>query len=94
MEAPGEITPERIANLSVSVQDALRNGDAHLRRTYLGMFVRRIDVGDEEIRLCGSKITLPRAASLGGDFRSLGIVPSFVRNWRARKDSNFQPPDS
>ena len=52
--------------------------------------MREVSVKDEEIRITGSKAVLARAAAQGLDRVSPGVL-SFVREWRARLDSNQRP---
>ena len=44
-----------------------------------------VSVGDDEIRITGSKAVLARAAAQGLDNTPPGVL-SFVREWRARKE--------
>ena len=85
-----ELTPERLAALGTALREQLVNGDAQFRKAYLNLFIDRIEVDDAEIRLCGSKSTLAKAAS-GALPRPSDGVPSFVREWRPRGDSNTRP---
>jgi site-specific DNA recombinase len=52
-----------------------------------------VTVNDEQVQIRGSRKALERAViATVGTGRTK--VPSFAREWRARKDSNLRPPDS
>ena len=53
------------------------------------LLVDRVEVGNEEIRITGSKATLARAAS----GVATHMVPKAEREWRARQESNLWPQD-
>jgi site-specific DNA recombinase len=54
--------------------------------------IDQVEVDDEEIRIIGRRTALERLV-MGGGAAPAG-VPSFVRKWRARGDSNVRPSDS
>jgi site-specific DNA recombinase len=85
------ITPEKLARFSQEIHDRLFTGTPDFRRAYLRLFVDRIELDDREIRIQGSKTRLTKgiAAPLG----EAPLVPSFEREWRARRDSNPRPQD-
>ena len=62
------------------------------RRAYIRSIIDNVEVDDAEIRIHGRRAVLERLV-MGGGAAPAG-VPSFVRKWRARKDSNLRPPDS
>ena len=87
------ITPERISRLSVALRQALRSDDPGFRKGYLRLFVNQIVVGDDEIRMRGPTEALAKATSFPDLTPASAMVPSFVREWRPRRDSNPRPPD-
>ena len=98
LEAPGAagtaaITPDKLQKLAIAVRAALTNGDPAFRKAYLRLFLAEVIVGDSEIRLSGPTDALARAAKAGALPAASGSVPSFVRRWRSRRDSNPRPQD-
>jgi hypothetical protein len=81
------ITPRKIEAFSLALRDRLRNGDPRFRKAYLQAVVDRIEVGDTEVRICGSTAALSRAVSQAEIFKK-GLVPTSVQNWRPLGDSN------
>jgi site-specific DNA recombinase len=61
-------------------------GDTPFRRAYIRSMVDQVEIDDEEIRIIGRKAVLADLV-MGGGAVPAG-VPSFVRKWRARRDSN------
>jgi hypothetical protein len=61
-------------------------GDTPFRRAYIRSVIDQVEVDDAEIRIIGRRTTLERLV-MGGGAAPAG-VPSFVRKWRARRDSN------
>ena len=57
------------------------------------LLLSEVRVNDREIRISGSKAVLARSAA-GGVAKTTPAVLSFVREWRARNDSNVRPSDS
>jgi site-specific DNA recombinase len=51
--------------------------------------VDQVEVDDAEIRIIGRRTVLERLVMSGG--AGPAAVPSFVRKWRARRDSNSRP---
>ena len=66
----------------------MHNGDVAFRKAYLRLFVDRVIVGDDAIRVRGPTVALAKAASTGDLPPAGGVVPSFVRGWRPVRDSN------
>lgn len=87
------ITPERIARFTTLLRSALADPDPAFRKAYLRLFVDQIVVGDSEIRMRGPTTALAKAASLNELPPASAVVPSFVREWRPRRDSNPRPQD-
>ncbi|MCW5688238.1 MAG: recombinase family protein [Pseudolabrys sp.] len=67
--------------------EKLDTGDTHARKTYIRSVVDAVEVGDQAIRIVGSKDVLQ--AAIAGRQTANGNVRGFVRKWRARKDSNL-----
>ncbi|WP_439543388.1 recombinase family protein [Hyphomicrobium sp.] len=86
------LTADKIEKFAALLGDRLRNGPPEFRQAYARLAMREVTVTDQEIRISGSKAVLARAAAQGLDNAPPGVL-SFVREWRARKDSNFCPPD-
>jgi site-specific DNA recombinase len=93
-EAPNRrpvITPEKVQRFTAALREALTTGDGRFRRDYLRLFVDKIIVADNEIRIRGTTAAIARAAAHGGLPRTDQLVPSLVREWRALVDSNHRP---
>ena len=88
--ASGEprVTPEKVARLAVLLRNKLYEGPPELRQAYARLLLNEVTVSDQEIRISGSKAILARAASEDADIPAPAVL-SFVREWRARQDSNL-----
>ncbi len=85
------ITPQRINAFAELMRERLRNGDTQARKAWIGSLITHIEVDDDVIRVVGEKPVL--AAAVTGQNPPSPAVRSFVRNWRARQDSNLLPQD-
>lgn len=56
------------------------------RRIWLRAIIDKVEVDEAEIRVHGRKSVLERIV-MGGEAAPAGVL-SFVRDWRARRDSN------
>ena len=86
------IPGNKIAAFGKLMRDRLTTGTIPFRKAYLAAIIDRIEVDDHQSRICGRKDILEQAVLANG-----GPVPgvrSYVRRWRARRDSNSRPPDS
>ena len=86
-----EISPTLIERFGQIMRERLTTGEIPFRKAYIGSIIDRIEVDDHQIRILGRKDVLEQAVMVNG-----GPVPgvrSFVRKWRAGKDSNPRPPD-
>ena len=87
------ITPAKVEKLALLLRDKLHHGAPDLRQAYARLLLNEVRVDDREIRISGSKAVLARSAA-GGVAKTTPAVLSFVREWRARNDSNVRPSDS
>ena len=74
------------------MRENITMGEIPFRKAYIQSVVDRVEVDDHAIRIIGDKATLEQVVA-GSAKSGLG-VRSFVRKWRARRDSNSRPPDS
>ena len=82
LDVPNDaITPGRIDAFATAMRDKLRTGSIAFRKSYLRLFIDRVDVDDDEVRISGSRQALEYAVSNQSTFRE-GEVPSFVQDWR------------
>ncbi|TAJ30520.1 hypothetical protein [Bosea sp. (in: a-proteobacteria)] len=65
----------------------MRSADPAFRRAWLHLFVDRVVIGPDEIRIPGPKQALAEGL-VQGNVNAGTMVPSFDRKWRARHDSN------
>ncbi|WP_254701247.1 hypothetical protein [Neorhizobium galegae] len=63
-----------------------QQGAIPFRRAYLRAVIDQVEVDDEEIRIHGRRDVLERLVMSGV---AAAGVPSFVRKWRTRQDSNL-----
>jgi site-specific DNA recombinase len=87
MRPEAKITEEKIASFVETMRTNVLSGDTAFRRAYLRAVIDRVEVDDTEIRIHGRRTVLERLVMGGG--ASPAGVPSFVREWRAREDSNL-----
>jgi site-specific DNA recombinase len=86
------IDPDAIMRFRRVMRENITAGDIPFRKAYIQSVVDRIEVDDHAIRIIGDKATLEQAIA-GSSGSGIG-VRSFVRKWRARRDSNSRPSDS
>jgi site-specific DNA recombinase len=86
------INPDKIDAFARLMTEKLDTGDTTARKTYIRSIVDAIEVDDKAIRIIGSRDVLQ--AVIAGKQTANGNVRGFVRNWRARRDSNSRPSDS
>ncbi len=89
------LTPQALKTFASQARRRMRTETGGYRRDHLRALAQRVEVDAKEVRIMGSKSVLLRTlvAASSGKTAAFG-VPSFVPNWRARKDSNLRPPDS
>lgn len=80
--AKAELSPAMIRRFSSGMRRRLRDADPSFRRTWLHMFVSKVTIGRDSIRICGPKGQLLKAVS-EDDNSARAMVPSFAREWRA-----------
>ncbi len=83
------ITPVVLANFGDLISGTMRDRTNPLRQAYVDLLISRVEVGDDVVRIMGSKTALSRAASGTPPH----AVPRTEREWCARQDSNLWPPD-
>jgi site-specific DNA recombinase len=88
LRLPGnQLSADKIAACGTLLREQLQNGDPAFRKAYLNLLIDQVEVDDSEVRIRGPKSALAAAAS-GKLPKPSDGVPSFVREWRARRDSN------
>ena len=85
-----KITPELIDRFVEILRKGLREGEPALRQYYVRSLVGQVEVGDNEIRISGSKKALEHAVARTNSVAKTG-VPIIERKWRTRQDSNLWP---
>jgi site-specific DNA recombinase len=68
------------------MRENITSGPIPFRKAYIKSVVDRVEVDDHAIRIVGDKATLEQV--IAGDQNANPDVRSFVRKWRARRDSN------
>jgi site-specific DNA recombinase len=86
MRPDTRITEDKIAAFTGAMQTNVLNGETPFRRAYIRSVIDQVEVDDTEIRIKGRKSVLEKLVMAGG--AAPAGVPSFVREWRARRDSN------
>ncbi len=83
------ITPDTVRRFAAEARRRMRTDDNGYRRDHLRALAQRVEVGDHEVRIIGSKTALLHtlAAASGAESATFG-VRSFVPNWRPQGDSN------
>ncbi len=84
------LAPNEIEGFCAAMREKLLSADLPTRQRYVRLFVERIDVDDTEVRLSGRNDRLEAGLRSGHD-DAAEPVPSFVRKWRPRRDSNTRP---
>ncbi|MCC5983840.1 MAG: recombinase family protein [Rhodobacteraceae bacterium] len=87
-EAAPQITVEKVRALSELLRNSFRSEDPAFRQAYARLLLDEVRVSDNDIRLSGSKDRLAQKAASGRGVAP-PEVPTLVRKWRARKDSNL-----
>jgi site-specific DNA recombinase len=90
MRPDTKITEDKIAAFTDAMRASVLSGETPFRRAYIRSVIDQVD--DAEIRIIGRKSVLERLVTGGG--AAPAGVPSFVRKWRTRHDSNVWPSPS
>jgi hypothetical protein len=78
------LSPKNVTRFSDALRAKLRDNNPAFRKSYLRTFIKRVEVGEKEIRISG-----PKAALLSGLAADTGAVPSFAPEWWwTRSDAN------
>lgn len=80
------VTDEKVASFVEVMRNNVINGEVAFRRAYLRSVIDRVEVDETEVRIIGRNAVL-EGLVMGGGAAPAG-VPSFVRKWRLRRDSN------
>ena len=83
-----QLSPAMVRRFSSGIRRRLRDADPSFRRTWLHLFVSKVMIGKDRIRICGPKDQLLKAVSKDED-SARNMVPTFAREWRTRQDSNL-----
>jgi site-specific DNA recombinase len=86
------ITPDVVGRFGTLLREGLRGDNPALRQAYVRLLVDEVIVGEDHVRVRGSRKALESAAIATSATAGAG-VPSFAREWRARLDSNQWPQD-
>ena len=81
------IDTAKIERFGSLMRKNITTGDVPFRKAYLRSFIDAVEVDDRVIRIHGSRSTLEQAVIASSQSGKNG-VRSFVRKWRARRDSN------
>ncbi len=81
------ITDEKIDSFLNTMREKALDGPIPFRRAWLRALIDNVEVDDTEIRIHGRKTVLEQLVT--ANTITPDAVPSFVRKWRARKDSNL-----
>ena len=83
----GKLDPKKVRAFSIAVRERLRNGNPAFRRAWLHRFVDKVAISPDEIRISGPKEPIVSMLS-EPEANVAAMVPTFAREWRARRDSN------
>jgi len=87
------ITREKVVRVGKLLRDKLYEGSAEFRQAYARLIMDEIRITDDEIRIAGPNSVLAKCAEQGVG-ETVPKVLSFVREWRAARDSNFHGANS
>ena len=86
VRAKTTLTPALLEKFSELMCQKLDAGDVQARKAYLQSVLSEVEVGEAKIRVLANKAAIADAAMSDG--AGTPKVRGFVRNWRARRDSN------
>lgn len=75
------VTPDMIRQLAVAARRRLRRQGGGYRRDYVRLVAHRIEVGDRQVRIMGSRSGLLKTLSAAGEGNSGGGVPWAIPKW-------------
>lgn len=73
-----------------AIRDRLANPSIGFRKAYLRLYVARVELDDSEVRIFGPKDRLVEGIE-NPPTGEKAPVPSFMREWRPREESNLRP---
>ena len=85
-----KLTPVHVQKFTRVLRTRFLDTESGFGKAYLNLLVNEIRLDGNELHIRGSYRALARAVSLSREGK-LGNVPSFVPEWRARRDSNSLP---
>lgn len=88
------ITPQTLKTFARHARKRMRTESGGYRRDHLRALAQRVEVDEKRSSHRGVQERTPAHARRRFKRKTAGFgVPSFVPKWRARRDSNSQPPD-
>ncbi|MFG1425710.1 recombinase family protein [Roseixanthobacter glucoisosaccharinicivorans] len=91
LDSPGHsaVTPAMIEGFARHARERIRSGEVGYRRDHLRALAQRVEVGDDAIRIMGSKTALLRTlvAATGGKSAAIGVPRSGLK-WRRERQPN------
>ena len=87
MRPEARLTEGKIAAFVEVMRANVLGGDVSFRRAWLRAMIDNVEVDDTEIRIHGRRSVLEGLVMSDG--AAPAGVPSFVRKWRTRQDSNL-----
>ncbi len=92
LETPvSQVTAEKALAFATAFRARLRDKDnPAFRRAYLRLMLDKVVVGKAAIRISGPKAVLAHQLTADKPLPP-SLVPSFVKDWWARQDSNLRP---
>jgi hypothetical protein len=86
------ILPSQVGAFGRLIGKKLRDRSSSFGRDYLRSVVDKVVVNGSTATISGSDAKLMRAVAAKKALA--GQVPTFIQDWRARRDSNSRPPGS
>ena len=86
------VLPSQVGAFSKVIRAKLRDRASPFARDYLHAVVDSVVVHGDTATISGSHARLMGA--IAGKKMGTGQVPTFIPDWRARRDSNSRPPGS
>ena len=90
--AGATVTPAMLTTFAAEARRRMRTDAGGYRRDHLRALAQRVEVGQAEVHIIGSKTELLRTLTAAGGGKAAGFgVRSFIPKWRALVDSNHRP---